>query len=83
LGVVGNGMGGLTRRSLLLVSMHSFRQVARKSTWSCISSSTVRFGAPGVVDGSSSGLASGLSSEACKRLMKARQLGSMTSEVQK
>lgn len=73
---------GRTRRSLLFVSMHSFRQVARKSTWSCISSSTVRFGAPGVV-GSSAGSATGLSSEACKRLMKARQLGSMTSDVQK
>lgn len=72
---------GLTRRSLLLVSMHSLRQVARKSTWSCISSSTVRLGAPGV--GSSSGLPSGLSSEACKRLMNPRQFGSMTSDVQK
>jgi len=71
----------LTRSNLLLVSIHSLRQVARKSTWSCINSSTVRFGAPGV--GSSSELASGLSSEACKRLMNARQFGSMTSEVQK
>jgi len=74
-------VGALTRRSLLLVSMHSFRQVARKSTWSCINSSTVRLGALGV--GSSLGPLSGLSSEACKRLMKARQLGSMTSDVQK
>ena len=71
----------LTRRSLLLVSMHSLRQVARKSTWSCISSSTVRLGAPGVA--SSSGLPSGLSSEACRRLMNASQFGSMTSDVQK
>lgn len=32
----------LMRRSFEFVSMHSFRHVARKSTWSCISSSTVR-----------------------------------------
>lgn len=36
----------LTLKSFELVNMHSFRHVARKSTWSCINSSTVLFASP-------------------------------------